>query len=43
MYYLPDGYTREKLGESDVYRFGDTLFKPVFVQGLLIYQVVAGR
>lgn len=43
VYYLPDGYTLEKQGETDVYRFGETLFKPVFVQGLLIYQVVAGR
>ena len=34
VFYLPDGYTREKAGDIDVFRFGDTLFKPVFVQGI---------
>lgn len=43
VYYLPDGYTREKSGGADVYRFGETLFKPIFVQGVLAYQVVADR
>ncbi|HWR98104.1 MAG TPA: DUF6515 family protein [Candidatus Methanoperedens sp.] len=43
VYYLPDGYTREKAGGVDVYRFGETLFKPVFVQGVLAYQVVSDR
>jgi hypothetical protein len=42
VHYLPDGYTREKAGGADVFRFGETLFKPVFVQGVLAYQVVAG-
>jgi hypothetical protein len=42
VFYLPDGYTREKAGSADVYRFGDTLFKPVFIQGVLAYQVVGG-
>ncbi|HEY6000944.1 MAG TPA: DUF6515 family protein [bacterium] len=42
VYYLPDGYTQDKAGGANVFRFGDTLFKPVFVQGVLAYQVVAG-
>jgi hypothetical protein len=40
VFYLPDGYTREKAGGIDLFRFGDTLFKPVFIQGVLAYQVV---
>jgi hypothetical protein len=40
VFYLPDGYTRDKLQGADVYRFGDTIFKPVFIQGVLAYQVV---
>jgi hypothetical protein len=43
VFYLPDGYAREQAGGADVYRFGETLFKPVFVQGVLAYQVVADR
>jgi hypothetical protein len=43
VYYLPDGYTHEKAGGADVYRFGETLFQPVFVQGVLAFQVIAGR
>jgi hypothetical protein len=42
VYYLPDGYTQDKAGGADVFRFGGTIFKPVFVQGVLAYQVVAG-
>ena len=40
--YLPDGYLREKLRDAEVYRFGETLYKPLFVQGVLTYQVVTG-
>jgi hypothetical protein len=43
VYYLPDGYSQEKRGAADVFRFGETLFKPVFVQGVLAYQVIAGE
>ena len=43
VYYLPDGYTQEKAGAADVFRFGETLFQPVFVQGVLAFQVIAGR
>jgi hypothetical protein len=39
VFYLPDGYTQEKVKGIDLYRFGDTLFKPVFIQGVLAYQV----
>jgi hypothetical protein len=42
VFYLPDGYTREKTGGVDLFRFGETLFKPVFIQGVLAYQVVGG-
>jgi hypothetical protein len=37
--YLPDGYTQETTGQTTLYRFGEVLFKPVFLQGTLVYQV----
>jgi len=40
VFYLPDGYSQEKANGVDVYRFGDTLYRPVIVQGILAYQVV---
>ena len=39
--YLPDGYEVESAGGATRYRFGPTTFKPLFVQGVLVYQVVA--
>lgn len=38
--YLPEGYTRESVKGLGLYRFGDVYFKPVFIQGVLTYQVV---
>lgn len=38
--YLPDGYRLEQVQGATVYRYGATLFKPVFVQGIVVYQVV---
>jgi len=40
VFYLPDGYSQEKVQGVARYRFGDILFKPVFIQGILAYQVV---
>lgn len=40
VFYLPDGYSQEKVQGVGLYRFGDVLFKPVFIQGILAYQVV---
>lgn len=40
VFYLPDGYTQESVKGAGLYRFGDVFFKPVFVQGVLAYQVV---
>lgn len=40
VFYLPDGYSQEKVKGVERYRFGDVLFKPVFIQGILAYQVV---
>lgn len=40
VFYLPDGYTQEKTQGPGLYRFGEALFKPVFIQGVLAYQVV---
>lgn len=40
VFYLPDGYKQEKVNGVALYRFGDVLFKPVFIQGILAYQVV---
>ena len=40
VFYLPDGYRQESLKGVGVYRFGEILFKPVFIQGVLAYQVV---
>ena len=37
--YLPDGYTQESAGGVTLYRFGELVFKPVFRQGTLVYQV----
>ena len=38
--YLPDGYQSEQVQGATLYKFGPTHFKPVFVQGVLVYQVV---
>jgi hypothetical protein len=38
--YLPDGYQIEQTAGATLFRYGQTLFKPVFVQGVLVYQVV---
>jgi hypothetical protein len=43
VFYLPDGYLRVKVGAADGFRFGETLYKPVFLQGILAYQVVEER
>ena len=40
VFYLPDGYSQENAKGVARYRFGDVLFKPVFIQGVLAYQVV---
>lgn len=40
VFYLPDGYGQEKVEGVVRYRFGDVLYKPVFIQGILAYQVV---
>jgi hypothetical protein len=40
VFYLPDGYSQEKVKGVELYRFGDILFKPIFIQGILAYQVV---
>lgn len=40
VFYLPDGYRQEKVQGVARYRFGDVLFKPIFIQGILAYQVV---
>lgn len=40
VFYLPDGYRQENVKGDARYRFGDVLFKPVFIQGILAYQVV---
>jgi hypothetical protein len=40
VFYLPNGYSQEKVKGVELYRFGDILFKPVFIQGILAYQVV---
>lgn len=37
--YLPDGYRQEQVQGATRYIFGETHFKPVFVQGVLVYQV----
>jgi hypothetical protein len=39
--YLPDGYITEEAKEGAIYKVGNTTFKPVFVLGVLVYQVVA--
>jgi hypothetical protein len=40
VFYLPDGYVQERVKDLDLYRFGEIFFRPVFVQGVLAYQVV---
>lgn len=40
--YVPDGYTREQVEGDTFYRFGPVLFRPVFVQGILFYEVTGG-
>lgn len=39
--YIPDGYSIDRSSGSVRYRFGDTTFKPLFSQGVLLYQVTA--
>jgi len=39
--YLPDGYITEGAKDGTIYKVGNTTFKPVFVLGVLVYQVVA--
>jgi len=39
--YLPDGYETSGTTEATIYKFGNTTFKPVFVMGILVYQVVS--
>jgi hypothetical protein len=38
--YLPDGYQTEVVQGKTIFSFGATHFKPVFVQGVLVYQVI---
>ena len=38
--YLPDGYQDVGTKDATLYQFGNTTFKPVFVLGVLVYQVV---
>jgi hypothetical protein len=38
--YLPDGYETRGTPESTVYAVGNIIFKPVFVLGILVYQVI---
>jgi Ni/Co efflux regulator RcnB len=38
--YLPDGYETKGTKEATLYAFGTITFKPVFVMGVLVYQVV---
>ena len=39
--YIPDGYDRETVNGRTFYSFGPATYRPVFVQGILAYQVVA--
>ena len=38
--YLPDGYETAGTKDAVLYKVGNTTFKPVFVFGVLVYQVV---
>ena len=38
--YLPDGYETKGTPEATLYAVGNITFKPVFVMGVLVYQVV---
>lgn len=38
--YLPDGYQVEQTKSATLFKFGPTYFRPVFVQGVLVYQVI---
>ena len=38
--YLPDGYETKGTKEATLYAVGNITFKPVFVMGVLVYQVV---
>ena len=38
--YLPDGYQIEQAQGATLFKYGAAYFKPVFVQGALVYQVV---
>jgi hypothetical protein len=39
--YLPDGYETKGSKEATLYAVGNITFKPVFVMGVLVYQVVS--
>ena len=38
--YLPDGYETKSTKDATLYKVGNITFKPVFVLGVLVYQVV---
>lgn len=38
--YLPDGYSREAGKDGTVFRFGESSFRQVFLQGVLAYQTI---
>lgn len=38
--YLPDGYTQEAAGDATTFKYGDASYKQVFLQGVLVYQVI---
>jgi hypothetical protein len=39
VFYVPEGYTQETVKGVTLLKFGDTYFKPVFIQGVLFYKV----
>ena len=40
VFYVPEGYTQQTLkGGGTLLKFGDTFFRPVFIQGVLFYRV----
>lgn len=40
--YVPDGYVLESAKDGARYRFGEIVFQPVFIQGVLSFKVVDG-
>ena len=40
--YVPDGYILENAKDGARYRFGEIVFQPVFIQGVLSFRVVDG-